>query len=66
MRRKPVLLLYLLFFVALEGSGLQAGVLQGTASSGQSARPGTWTARSRTGLTLTGTWTVVADPKTGP
>lgn len=36
-------------------------VLQRAAGGGQSARPNTWSATSGTGLTLMGTWTVVAD-----
>ena len=65
MPRKPVLVLCLLFMVALEGFGLQAAGPQGTAVDRQSARPNTWSARSSTGRTLAGTWTVVADPATG-
>jgi hypothetical protein len=65
MSRKPRLVLCLLCLVAVEGSGAHAGVLQGTARAGQSARPNTWSARSSTGLTVGGTWTVIADPTTG-
>jgi hypothetical protein len=46
----------------LEWLAAYAGVLQG-AAAGQSA--GGWSARSSTGRTLKGTWTAVADPKTG-
>jgi hypothetical protein len=65
MPRKPFLVLCLLFLVAVEGSGAQAGALQGTAGDGPRARPNTWSARSSKGLTLSGTWTAVADPTTG-
>jgi hypothetical protein len=64
MSRKPLLVLCLLFLVAAEGSGAHAGVLQDTARAGQSAQPNTWSAKSSTGLTVGGTWTVVADPTT--
>ena len=63
--RQPLLVLCLLFLVALEGSRLQAGVPQARGGDGQSARPGTWSARSSTGRTLGGTWTAIADPTTG-
>jgi hypothetical protein len=39
-------------------------MLEGSART-QSGREGSWTARSRAGRTLKGTWTAVADPKTG-
>ena len=64
MLRKPLFVRCLLLLVALEGSGVQAQVLPGR-GDGQSGRPNTWSARSSTGRTLAGTWTVVADPKTG-
>ena len=63
--RKALLVLYLLFLVAFDGSGMQATTPQGGADGGQSGRPNTWSARSSTGRTVAGTWTVVADPKTG-
>lgn len=62
---KPLLSVCLLFLVAVEGSAARAGVLHGTVGDGQSARPNTWSAKSRTGLALRGTWTAVADPTTG-
>jgi hypothetical protein len=62
---KPPFVQCLLFFVALEGSGVQANMPQGQAGDGQRARPNTWSARSSTGRTLAGTWTAVADPATG-
>lgn len=65
MRRKPFLVLCLLFLVALEGSRMEAGVSRAGAGDHQSARPNTWAARSSTGRTLAGTWTAVTDPKTG-
>ena len=34
-------------------------MLQAAVADGQSARPNTWSARSSTGLTLSGTWTLV-------
>lgn len=63
--RKPLLVLSVLFLVVLEGSGLQADVLQGRAGEGRRGRPNTWSARSSAGRTFTGTWTAVADPATG-
>lgn len=42
-----------------------AAVLQGAVAGGQSARPNTWSAASSTGRTLVGTWTAVADQKSG-
>jgi len=63
--RKPLFLLCLLFLVAVDGSGAQAVVLQGTAGNGQSTQLNTWSARSSTGLTLMGTWTAVPDPTSG-
>lgn len=65
MLRKLLLILCVLFLIAVDGSGAQAGMLEGTAGAGQSARPGSWSARTSTGLTLKGTWTAIADPKTG-
>lgn len=65
MLRKPFLILCVLVLISVEGSGAPAAVLQGAAGAGQSARTGTWSARSSTGLTLKGTWTAVADPTTG-
>ena len=47
----PVLLLCVVFFAVLEGSGVQ--------------RQNTWIAKSSTGRTVAGTWTAVADPATG-
>jgi hypothetical protein len=38
---------------------------QGGAGDQRATRPNTWTARSGTGLTLAGTWTVKVDPATG-
>ena len=65
MPRQPLLLLCLVLLLAIGGSGAHAGVLQSPEDAKQTARSGSWTARSSTGLTLTGTWTAVADPKTG-
>ena len=66
MRRKPLLALCLLFLVALDASGLLANVPQGRAADGRSARQNGWSARSSTGRTLAGTWTVAAtDPAVG-
>ena len=64
MPRKPLLVLCLLFLVALRGSGAYAEVPQGRGSDGRSARPNTWSARSSTGRTFSGTWTAVANPRT--
>ena len=55
----------LLLLVALGGAGAHAGVLQDTPAAAQTARSGSWTAKSSTGRTLGGTWTAVADPTTG-
>ena len=63
--RQPLLVLCLLLVVALEGSSLQAGALQSRAGGGQLGRQNTWSARSRTGRTLGGTWTAITDPTTG-
>jgi hypothetical protein len=62
---KPLLVLFLVFSVVVEGWGAHAGMLQAAVADGQKARPNTWSARSSTGLTLSGTWTAVADQKTG-
>ncbi|MEO5898215.1 MAG: hypothetical protein ABIS06_21220 [Vicinamibacterales bacterium] len=56
MRPKLFLLLYVLFQVALDASSVRAGMLQGR---------NTWSARSSSGQTLAGTWTVSNDPATG-
>jgi hypothetical protein len=63
--RKPFFLLCLLYLVAIDGSRAQVVVLQDTTRNGQSATPNTWSARSSTGLTLMGTWTVVPGPTRG-
>lgn len=65
MRWRPLFVLSLLFFVATDDSAVQSAAPQSTPSSAQKAREGTWGATSRTGITLQGTWTAVADPKTG-
>ena len=62
MRRTPLLVISLLFFAAIEGWHAHAAVLQDT---GRQTVRGSWTASSRAGLTLGGTWTATADPKTG-
>jgi hypothetical protein len=49
-----LLVLSLLLLAMLEGSGRT-----------QSGREGSWSARTRTGNTLKGSWTAVDDPKTG-
>jgi len=51
-----LLVLCVLFLAALDATGARAGMLQGR---------NTWSARSSTGQTLAGTWTVVNDPATG-
>ena len=53
MPRKPFLLLCLLFFVAADSA------------AGQAVPVNTWSARSNSGLSLIGTWTVVADTAKG-
>jgi hypothetical protein len=58
-------LLCLLFLAAVDASGAQAGGRQDSAGAAQSNRSGTWSATSGGGLTLTGTWTAVPDPKSG-
>ena len=65
MSRKQALILCLLFLAAVERSGAVGGVFQGAVGHGQSTRPNTWSARSSSGLTLTGTWTAVAGPTSG-
>lgn len=62
---RPLFLLCLLFVGAVEGLGGQAVERQDTASNAQSERSGTWSARSRGGVTLVGTWTAVPDPASG-
>ena len=63
MRRTPLLVISLLFFVAIEGWRAHAAVPQGTA--GRETARGSWSASNRAGLTLGGTWTATPDPKTG-
>ena len=58
MLRKPFFLLCLLSLVAADRSGAQAGVPQAVPVN-------TWSARSNSGLTLLGTWTVVPDTTKG-
>ena len=65
MPRQLLLVPYLLFLIALEGSSVQAGMPRGRGADGQSGRLNTWSARSSTGRTLGGTWTATADPSTG-
>jgi hypothetical protein len=55
----------LLLLIAFENSGVRPAVLQANQRDGQSAHSGNWSAKSRTGLTLGGTWTATVDPKTG-
>lgn len=59
--RKPLLLLCLLFFAALDVSRAQVVARQDSARNAQSNRSGTWAARTATGLTLMGTWMAVPD-----
>lgn len=63
MRPRLLLVISLLFLVAIEGWRAHAAVLQDAA--GRQTVRGSWSASSRTGLTLGGTWTATADPKTG-
>ena len=65
MRWKQLFVLSLLIFVAIARPPVQAEMRQGTSDSVQSAREGSWSARSASGLTLRGTWTAVSDAKTG-
>lgn len=58
MPRKPFFFLCLLFLIAVDRSGAQAVVPQAVPVN-------TWSARSNTGLTLMGTWTVVPDTARG-
>ncbi len=58
MLRKPFFLLYLLFFVAFDQTAAQAVVPQAVPVN-------TWSARSNSGLSLVGTWTVVPDTARG-
>ena len=60
--RQPLVLLVLL--LAIEGWRVHADVLQNAAENRENAR-GSWSASSRAGLTLSGTWTATSDPKTG-
>jgi len=60
----PVVALCLLLVVALEEPSVHAGVCQSSGGAGQGARTNTWSAKSSTGRTLSGTWTAIADPTT--
>ena len=64
MPRKPLLVVYLLFLVAVKESGLRAETSPGLTGLGQ-REPNAWSARSSTGRTLGGAWSGVADPATG-
>lgn len=64
-RWSPLFVLPLLFLIAIEGSGVQARGHQAASGTVQKSWEGTWAATSGTGITLQGTWTAVADPKTG-
>jgi hypothetical protein len=55
--RRPFFFLSLLCLVAIGVSG--------ATTNGQTVRPNTWGARTSSGLTLMGTWTVVPDTATG-
>lgn len=57
MPRKPIFLLYLLCFGAINGADAQGVVLQGQAVTTQTSKPNIWKATSTGGLTLIGTWT---------
>jgi hypothetical protein len=57
--------LCLLFLAAIDVSGAQTVARQGASGKAQSDASGTWSARSSSGLTLTGTWTAVPDTATG-
>lgn len=59
------LIVCLLLLASLGPSGASGAVSQANQRDGESAHSGTWSARSRTGLTLGGTWTAGVDPKTG-
>jgi hypothetical protein len=63
--RKQFFLLCLLFLAAIDLSGAQAVARQGASGNAPSNSSGTWSARSRSGLTLGGTWTAVSDSATG-
>jgi hypothetical protein len=63
--RKPVLVVCLLFFAAVDASGAQAVVRQGASGAARSNPSGTWSARNNSGLTLMGTWTAVPDSAKG-
>ena len=59
------LVVCLLLLVSLARFGPVGAVSQANQRDGESAHSGTWSAKSRTGLTLGGTWTAAVDPKTG-
>jgi hypothetical protein len=63
MLRKPLLVLGLLLVASV--SAQEEVVLHGSPADRPGGRSNTWSAASSTGLTLMGTWTAVADPKTG-
>ncbi|CAN5754746.1 hypothetical protein BH18ACI5_BH18ACI5_04120 [soil metagenome] len=56
MRQKTLVRLCVLFLLALDASGVRAGMLQCR---------NTWSARSSTGQTLAGTWTIGNDTANG-
>ena len=59
-----MILLPLLLIPAVDPLYVAAAALR-SSSLVQSTREGTWSAKSRSGLTVAGTWTATADPKTG-
>ncbi|MDQ3486551.1 MAG: hypothetical protein M3468_02315 [Acidobacteriota bacterium] len=59
------MLLCLLLLVTLESPGARAGTLEANGRDAQGSPSGNWSAKSRAGLTLNGTWTAAVDPKTG-
>ena len=65
MLSKPFSFLCLLFLVPLDGPGAQGVVLPDTAGSEQSGQPNTWSAKTRSGRTLAGTWTATVDSTSG-
>lgn len=61
---RRLLILCLPLVIAVDHSALRVHALQHKIETVR-RRANTWSARSSTGLTLLGTWTATADPKTG-
>jgi hypothetical protein len=63
--RKPLFLLWLLLLAAIDVSRAQVVLRQDSAGNTRTNRSGTWSAASKSGLTLMGAWTAIPDTTTG-